>query len=138
MKNSSITVSKNVAANINKVWEYYTQPEHITQWNFATEDWKCPFASNDLKTGGKYLARMEAKDGSFGFDFEAIYDEVSKPHKLAYTMTDGRKASVTFTESDNQTQVVVTFDADTQHSADMQKDGWQAILNQFKKHVEAI
>jgi uncharacterized protein YndB with AHSA1/START domain len=100
-----ITIEAKVNAPIEKVWDYYTKPEHITKWNFASDDWECPSASNDLRVGGKYIARMEAKDGSFGFDFEAIYDDIINNKKIAYTMTDGRQAAVGFNNLDNKTGV---------------------------------
>lgn len=136
MEPTKITVAATVAADANKAWDYYTKPEHITQWNFATDDWQCPKAENDLRTGGKYTARMEAKDGSFGFDFEAVYDEVNKPHTLTYTMGDGRKAATHFEDLGGSTKVTTTFDAEQEHDADMQQQGWQAILNNFKQYTE--
>lgn len=137
MKTEKITVQAIIAADKKKVWEYYTNPVHITKWNFASDDWECPAASNDMRTGGKYSARMEAKDGSFGFDFEAIYDEIIKGEIFNYTMGDGRKAAVIFNDLGNKTEVSVTFDTETENSAEMQRDGWQAILNNFKKYTEA-
>lgn len=137
MDKTKITVSEAISANTQKVWDYWTAPEHITKWNFASDDWHCPGAENDLRVGGKYSARMEAKDGSFGFDFEAIYDEVINQQKITYTMTDGRQATTLFESIDGKTKVTTTFDAETENSVDMQRDGWQAILNNFKKYVEA-
>ena len=134
MKNT-ITIAALVDADINKVWNYYTASEHITKWNFATEDWQCPKASIDLRVGGKHIARMEAKDGSFGFDFEAIYDEIVPNQKLAYTMTDGRRASISFKQVNMVTEVSITFDADS-NPIELQKNGWQAILNNFKSYTE--
>ncbi len=131
-----ITVETTVSADKNKVWEYYTNPDHITKWNFAVDDWQCPRAENDLRVGGKYAARMEAKDGSFGFDFEAIYDEVVDKKKLSYTMGDGRKSTTRFDESNGATKVTTTFDAENQHDPEMQRGGWQAILDNFKKYAE--
>ncbi len=131
-----ITIEVNVATDRSKAWEYYTHPEHITKWNFASDDWCCPAAENDLKVGGKYKARMEAKDGSFGFDFEAIYDEVSIPEKFVYTMPDGRVVVTQFMEVDGNTEITTTFDAEDQNPVEMQRDGWQAILNNFKNYVE--
>src|SRR5690606_21375783 len=117
MKPTKVTIQKIILADIKKVWDYYTEPEHITQWNFAADDWQCPRASNDLKVGGKYSARMEAKDGSFGFDFDAIYDEIIDGEKLSYTMADGREAGIIFNDLGNKTEVVVTFDADTENQS---------------------
>lgn len=134
---AKITVETTIDADVRKVWECYTKPEHITKWNFAADDWQCPRASNDLKAGGKYAARMEAKDGSFGFDFEAIYDEVVDGKKLSYTMEDGRQAITRFEDLGGKTKVTTSFDAESQNSREMQQQGWQAILNNFKKYVEA-
>ena len=131
-----ITVEAIVGASRKKVWDAYVEPKHITRWNFATEDWQCPSAKNDLKVGGKYAARMEAKDGSFGFDFEAIYDEVVEQKTLTYTMGDGRKATTKFEDLGDKTKVTTTFDAEAMNPEKMQQDGWQAILNNFKKYVE--
>lgn len=132
-----LTVQATIAADRKKVWEYYTNPKHITQWNFATDDWQCPKAENDLRVGGKYSARMEAKDGSFGFDFVAIYDEVIDQKTFTFTMEDGRKATATFEPVGNQTKLTVAFDAETENSEEMQRGGWQAILNNFKKYAES-
>ena len=136
MEQTKITVEATIAASVNKVWDYWTKPEHITKWNFATEDWLCPTADNDLRVGGKYNARMEAKDGSFGFDFEAVYDEVEEQKKLAYTMTDGRQATTLFESAGEQTKVTTVFDAENVHDTEMQRAGWQSILNNFKQYVE--
>jgi uncharacterized protein YndB with AHSA1/START domain len=126
-------------APVDKVWGAYTSPEHITGWNFASDDWCCPSASNDLRPGGRYVARMEAKDGSFGFDFEAVYDEVIHHQKLAYTMGDGRKATVVFEAiSGTQTRVSVDFEAETMNPEEMQRQGWQAILDNFGRYAEAL
>lgn len=133
---SKITVESVIAASPQKVWQSWVDPKHITKWNFASDDWQCPKAFNDLKVGGKYSARMEAKDGSFGFDFEAIYDEVIEQKKITYTMGDGRKATTEFQDLGGKTKVTTTFDAESQNSEEMQKGGWQAILNNFKKYVE--
>lgn len=131
-----ITVEATVQAPINKVWEYWTDPNHMTKWSFASDDWHTPFAENDLRVGGKFVARMEAKDGSFGFDFGGIYDEVKMHKVISYTMEDGRKVTVTFEEQGDKTKVVETFDAETENPIEMQQQGWQAILNNFKKYVE--
>ncbi len=133
---TKITVEAKIDALVEKVWDYYTKPEHIVKWNFASEDWHCPSASNDMRVGGKYTVRMEAKNGSFGFDFEAIYDEIAFGEKITYTMTDGRQATVTFKNLNDKTEVTVTFEAETENPIELQRDGWQAILNNFKKYVE--
>lgn len=137
MKTTKITVKAAISADTQKVWNYWTNPEHITNWNFASDDWHCPGAENDLKVGGKYSARMEAKDGSFGFDFEAIYNEIIDQKRITYTLTDGRQATTDFEDLDGNTKVTTTFDAESENSVDMQRDGWQAILNNFKKYTEA-
>lgn len=131
-----ITVTANVKADNKKVWDYYVNPEYITKWNFADPSWHCPSASNDMRPGGKYTARMEARDGSFGFDFEAIYDEISEGEKFTYTLGDGRVVNVNFKNENDYTEVTVRFDPEMQNPVDMQRDGWQAILNNFKKFTE--
>jgi len=136
MTQEKITIRATVFANKQKVWEYYTQPEHITKWNFANDDWCCPSASNDLKVGGRYVARMEAKDGSFGFDFDAVYTEINEGQNFTYEF-GGRFATVDFKETDGQTEVTITFDPETENSIDLQRQGWQAILDNFKKYTEA-
>lgn len=136
MKTTKITVQSAILADKKKVWDYYTQPEHITGWNFASDDWHCPRATNDLRVGGKYSARMEARDGSAGFDFNTIYDEVVAHEKIAYTMEDGRKAVISFSGEEGATLVKVTFDAENQNDEEMQRSGWQAILDNFKKYAE--
>lgn len=134
---SKISISATITANKNKVWDYYTQPEHIVQWNFADPSWHCPSASNDMEVGGKYSARMEAKDGSFGFEFEATYDEIHTGDSFAYTMPDGRQVTVTFNDNHQSTEVIVVFDPENQNPIEMQKGGWQAILDNFKKYTES-
>jgi uncharacterized protein YndB with AHSA1/START domain len=136
MAQQKIQIEAMISADPAKVWSYWTRPEHITQWNFATPEWQCPKATNDLRPGGKYSARMEARDGSFGFDFEAIYDEVVDQKKISYTMLDGRKATTDFEKTGNGTKVTTVFDAEDQNPVEMQKNGWQAILHNFKKYVE--
>lgn len=136
MNFEKITIQATILANKQKVWQYYTSPEHIVNWNFATADWFCPSAKNDLQVGGKYFARMEAKDGSFGFDFEAIYNEVVIGESFIYTMSDGRKVKVDFKENNAAILVQIVFDAETENSIELQQAGWQAILNNFKAYVE--
>jgi uncharacterized protein YndB with AHSA1/START domain len=132
----TITVETSVQAPVEKLWDYFTQPEHIVKWNNASDDWHTPRAENDLRTGGKFLSRMEAKDGSFGFDFGGTYDEVKEYKLIAYTMDDGRKVSVRFDPQGNETKLIESFEAEKAHSAEMQKNGWQSILDNFKKYVE--
>lgn len=137
MSSKQITVQASIAGDSKKAWKYYNEPEHIVKWNFATDDWQCPWAKNDLRPGGKYSARMEAKDGSFGFEFEAVYDTVVEGKSLSYTMGDGRKASVNFESANGNTLVTVSFDPETENPVEMQQGGWQAILDSFKKYTEA-
>lgn len=131
-----ITVETTIHAPVEKVWEYFNNPEHITKWNYASDDWYAPKAENDLRTGGSFSYRMEAKDGSFGFDFGGIYDAVDTHKHIAYTLGDNRKVNVTFEKKGDHTHVSETFDAENQNPIEVQKGGWQAIINNFKKHVE--
>lgn len=135
-QNKTITVETTVEAPVEKVWEYWTEPTHIKKWNSASDDWHTPQAENDLRVGGKFSARMEAKDGSFGFDFGGVYDAVEENKYIEYTLGDQRKVSVTFTSQGNETKVVETFDAENTNSIEMQRGGWQAILNNFKNYTE--
>jgi len=132
-----ITVEALVDAPVEKAWAYWTGPEHITQWNNASDNWHTPWAKNDLVPGGRFVSRMEAKDGSFGFDFGGVYDEVVVNKKIAYTMDDNRKVTVNFSESGTDTRIIEEFEAEDQHSAELQQQGWQAILDNFKKYVES-
>lgn len=136
-KATTITVETTVQAPVEKVWKYWSLPEHITQWCSASDDWHTPKAENDLQTGGKFLSRMEAKDGSFGFDFGGVYDEVKKHELIEYTIGDGRKVKITFDGNADKTKIVETFEAEDTHSIEMQQGGWQAILDNFKKYTEA-
>jgi uncharacterized protein YndB with AHSA1/START domain len=136
MRPTKITVETTIPKATNKVWDFWTKPEHITKWNFATEDWQCPKVKNDLRAGGKYFARMEAKDGSFGFDFEAVYNEVIDQKKLTYTMSDGRQATTVFENLDGSTKVTTAFDPENVNDPEMQRAGWQAIMDNFKKYAE--
>ncbi|EOQ95657.1 hypothetical protein LEP1GSC195_2908 [Leptospira wolbachii serovar Codice str. CDC] len=137
MDSNQIMIQSTIDADSKKVWDYYTNPKHIIHWNFATDDWQCPWAKNDLRVGGKYSARMEAKDGSFGFEFEAVYDNIIEQKSFTYTMEDGRKASVDLETEGNKTTVTVSFDAEKENPVEMQRGGWQAILDNFKKYVES-
>ncbi|MCU0429045.1 MAG: SRPBCC family protein [Cytophagaceae bacterium] len=136
MNKTKITISALVAAERAKVWDYYTKPEHITKWNFAVDSWHCPSASNDMRVGGTYSARMEAKDGSFGFDFEAVYDEIIPGEKFSYTMSDSRKLEAAFIAQGPQTEVVIIFEAESENPVEMQQQGWQQILDNFKSYTE--
>lgn len=136
MNNSKISVQATVNADAPKVWEYYTSPKHIVNWNFADPSWHCPSAKNDMQIGGVYIARMEAKDGSFGFDFEAIYSSITVGKEFTYAF-GGRTCTVKFTALGNQTEVEVTFDPEHENPIELQKNGWQAILNNFKSYTES-
>lgn len=135
MAQEKITIRATVSGNKQKVWDYYTKPEHITQWNFADPSWHCPTATNDMTVGGRYVARMEAKDGSFGFDFDAVYTEINLGEHFTYEF-GGRLATVGFEETNGQTEVIVTFDPETENSIELQRNGWQSILDNFKKYTE--
>ncbi len=137
MMSNKITVNATINADSKKVWDYYTQPAHITKWNFADPSWTCPSATNDLRAGGKYSARMEAKDGSMGFDFEGTYTEVNQGKDFLLNFEDGRQVAVSFEENGDKTDVAVTFDAEAENSEEMQRGGWQAILNNFKSYTES-
>jgi len=132
-----IKIDITILQPIQKVWDYYNDPKHITKWNFADQTWHCPTAENDLRVGGTFKTRMEAKDGSFGFDFIGVYDEVIVNEKLRYHMEDGRQAEIIFEKIDpSTTKVIITFEPEKQNSLQMQRDGWYAILNNFHKYVE--
>jgi uncharacterized protein YndB with AHSA1/START domain len=133
---TKIKVEATINAPVEKVWELWNGPQHIVRWNQASDDWHSPRAENDLRVGGRLFSRMEAKDGSFGFDFEAIYDEIEKFKRIVYTLGDGRKVELTFKTVDNKTQVTEVFEAESENSPEVQRQGWQAILNSFKKYAE--
>jgi uncharacterized protein YndB with AHSA1/START domain len=133
-----ITVQTIVNAPIATVWESWNNPEHITKWAFASQDWHTPWAKNDLRTGGSFSSRMEAKDGSMGFEFGGIYDAVIINEHIAYTMEDGRKVKISFTAEGNSTKVVESFDAESENSIELQQAGWQAILDNFKSYTEQM
>lgn len=134
---TKLTVEATMNAPVSKVWNAWNNPADIMQWNTAHPSWHCPASENDLRVGGKFKNRMEAKDGSFGFDFEGTYDEIVPNQKIAYTMADGRKATTLFTQEDGKTHIATTFDAETENDPEFQKQGWQGILNNFVKHVES-
>lgn len=130
-----ITVETIVAASLERVWEAWTTPADIVQWNFASDDWCCPSAKVDLRVGGIFASRMEAKDGSFGFDFEATISALEPVSFLQYSLGD-RLVDVRFSTTDAGVLVEESFDAEDENSAEMQRAGWQAILDNFRKHVE--
>ncbi len=136
MTTHPITIQTIVNAPISKVWDCWNNPEHITKWAFASDDWEAPAASNDLRIGGKFSTTMAAKDKSTSFDFDGVYTAVKEHELIEYDMSDGRHVKVAFSESPEGIKIVETFDPEQTHSEEMQRSGWQAILNNFKKYVE--
>lgn len=137
IQSTKINVTAIVNAPIEIVWDAWNTPSDIMQWNSADPNWHCPASENDVRVNGKFKNRMEAKDGSFGFDFEGIYDKVELFKELAYSMNDGRKVRTVFTEKDGKTTLSTVFDAESENEFEVQKQGWQAILNSFVKYVES-
>ncbi|MFV0605137.1 MAG: SRPBCC domain-containing protein [Niabella sp.] len=139
LQNEPIQICVLVNADIEKAWEAFVSPSHITGWNFASDDWQCPEATNDLCVGGKFSYRMEAKDGSMGFDFGGIYLIAIPLEKIEYKLEDGRNVSVSFEKTgNNQTLVTEVFEAEQINSKELQQAGWQAILNNFKQYTETL
>lgn len=136
MQENAITIESTVNAPVSKVWELWNNPEHITKWAFASDDWEAPHAKNDLRVGGKFTTRMSAKDGSEGFDFTGIYSTVDEYSLIEYDMSDGRQVKVKFEETPEGTKITETFDPENENPLEMQKQGWQEILNNFKRYVE--
>jgi uncharacterized protein YndB with AHSA1/START domain len=137
MNRKKITVEVEVHASMEKVWNFWTEPKHITKWCFASDDWEAPHATNDVRVGGKFTTRMSAKDGSAGFDFGGTYTVVKKHIVMEYEMDgDQRHVSITFTPTHKGVKVTETFEMENENSEELQRGGWQAILNNFKKHVE--
>ncbi len=134
---TTITVQTTVNASVEKAWKVWNEPEHITKWCSGSPDWHTPRAENDLRVGGKLQSRMEAKDGSAGFDFVGTYTDVKKYQKIVYVMEDGRNVTIAFFTNENKTTIIETFDAENENPIEMQREGWQTILNNFKAHVEA-
>ena len=132
-----ITIEAMINQAVEKVWKLWTTPADIMKWNTASDDWHTPKAENDLRVGGKFLSRMDAKGGSFGFDFIGTYTAVKPNELIAYTMEDGRECVINFSKQGNAVKIVTTFDAENENPIEMQKGGWQAILNNFKKYAEA-
>ena len=133
-----LTVEVHINASIEKVWDYFTNPNHIIHWYFASQDWHVTAASNDLQIGGKFSTSMAAKDCSFGFDFEGIYTQIIQFKEIAYTLLDDRKVIIKFDTIDNKVKITESFAPETKNSLELQQAGWQAILNNFKKYVEEI
>lgn len=136
MNKNPITIETIIMAPISKVWAYWNEPEHIVQWAFADDSWEASKAENNLRTGGTFKTVMAAKDKSASFDFGGIYTVVKNHETIEYDMTDGRHVKIEFTELPNGVKVVETFDPENENSEELQKSGWQSILDNFKKHVE--
>jgi uncharacterized protein YndB with AHSA1/START domain len=133
---SKITVEVIVNASLQKTWDSWTSPTHIVNWNNASDDWHTTLATNDLRTGGSFMSRMAAKDGSFSFDFNGVYDQVITHKRIVYSIEDGRKVTIDFSEEGYSTKIVEIFEAETENSEELQRAGWQAILYNFKKYTE--
>lgn len=135
---TSITVETQVNAAIEKVWDSWTNPKHITQWNQASPDWHTPFAENDLRIAGIFKSTMAAKDGSMSFDFWGTYTNLISYRLIEYTMGDGRKTKIIFEEKGSEVSVIETFEAEEENPVELQRGGWQAILDSFKKYTESL
>ncbi|MGB5820761.1 MAG: SRPBCC domain-containing protein [Saonia sp.] len=133
----AITVQTKINDTLEKVWDRYTKPGHIIHWNFATPEWRCPTANNDVRVGGVLNTRMEAKDGSMGFDFIATYTQVKPMVHLEYSLEDNRKVNVFFAQDGNMVTVTGTFEPEKSNPEEMQQQGWQSIMDNFKKYVES-
>lgn len=133
----TITISTTVNVAVETAWEKWTNPADVVQWNFASPDWHSPAATNDLQVGGKFCYRMEAKDGSIGFDFEGIYTEIVQNQKIVYKLGDDRLVYITFENVEGKTVVSETFEIENENAAELQRQGWQAILNNYKAHAES-
>ena len=131
-----ITVSTKINATVEKIWDYWSNPKHIANWTFATSDWHVPFVENDLQINGKFITRMEAKDGSFGFDFEGIYSNIIEYQFIEYHIIDGRKVSIQFIQNQDFVEIIESFDPENENTLELQQQGWQSILDNFKKYVE--
>jgi uncharacterized protein YndB with AHSA1/START domain len=132
-----LTVENTINAPVEKVWENWTNPEHIIKWCSPSDDWHTPRAENDLRNGGSFLSRMEARDGSMGFDFGGVYDAVRTNEYIEYTIGDGRKVQIKFIPQGTSTTVTESFEAEDTNPIEMQQGGWQAIMDSFKKYTEA-
>ncbi len=135
--NNELSVEVVVDAPIEKIWECWTKPEHITQWCFASSDWHAPKATNDMKVGGKFTTRMESKDGTEGFDFGGTYTNVEEYKQIEYTMDDGRKVNITFVEQEDSYKIIEAFEPENENPIEMQRQGWQSVLDNFKGYVES-
>ena len=133
---TAITVETAINAPVEKVWEHWTEPQHIINWCNASDDWHAPYAENNLQVGGKFKTAMAAKDGSASFDFEGVYTNIQEYNLIEYIIADGRKVKIRFSGQGEQTKIIETFDPEDINSHEMQKGGWQAILDNFKKYTE--
>lgn len=138
MEKTPIQVETTVNAPIESVWKAWNEPVHIVNWAHASDDWHTPHAENDLQVGGKFVTRMAAKDGSMSFDFAGVYTSVEDLKKIQYVMSDGRKVLISFEENGEATKIVEAFDPENENPAEMQRAGWQAILDNFKKYTESL
>lgn len=136
-KKPTVTVQTVVQLPPDQAWQLWTTPGHITQWNFATDEWCCPESENDLRPGGRFRSRMEAKDGSAGFDFTGIYDQVTPHRQIGYKLDGGRQVSIDFIPQDGGTRITQQFEVEGTHSTEQQQSGWQAIMDNFRKYAEA-
>ncbi|MFZ1720981.1 MAG: SRPBCC family protein [Microgenomates group bacterium] len=137
MNKEPITIQTLINSPIEKVWEYWINPSHITQWTFASDDWEAPYAENDLKVGHTFKTTMSAKDGSSSFDFGGTYTSISQNELIEYDLGDLRHVKVIFETTPEGVKVTQTFDPEMQNSRELQQGGWQAILDNFKKYVES-
>lgn len=135
---TKITIQVTVDASMEKAWEAWVEPKHIVNWGFASPDWHCTKAENDLQPGGNFVSRMEAKDGSFGFDFGGVYQNVEKHKLISYILDDTRKVEIVFKEQDGKVLIVQTFEAESENPIEMQRNGWQAIMYNYKKYTESL
>lgn len=135
MDSNVVTISTLVDAPIDTVWKFWTEPDHIKQWNHASDDWHTTEAENDLRIDGKFRSRMEAKDQSMGFDFEGVYEAVEVNELIQYRLEDERRVRISFTSEGDQTKVVEVFDAESMNPVEMQRQGWQAILDNFTRYA---
>ncbi|CAN5192513.1 SRPBCC family protein [soil metagenome] len=131
-----INIETTINAPVEKVWKYWNEPEHITKWCQASDDWHAPYAENDVRVDGRFKTIMAAKDGSFSFDFSGYYTNVREHEIIEYTLDDDRKVKINFSDDGKETKVIQSFEAESSHSIDMQRNGWQAILDNFKKYTE--
>lgn len=131
-----ITITATINAPIEKVWQYWTEPGHITKWAFASDEWEAPSAQNDVRVGGRFVTRLQATDGSQGFDFSGEYTEVIMHGKISYILDDERKTVTVFETVEDGTKIISTFEMESENPEETQRAGWQAILNNFRKQVE--